>query len=185
MPIYTKTGDKGTTALFGGKRVLKSHAQISAYGAVDELSSFLGLLIVKLSNKKEVGLVTSIQHDLYEVMSILAGSDRPIEQLSQQIHIFEQTIDATEAKLPKLTQFILPQGGEISSLYHIVRTICRRAERDMVEYFHSIAIDIEMEVEVHEIRMTLMQYMNRLSDLFFILARKHAKEDVGTKGKLL
>lgn len=166
MPIYTKTGDKGTTAVFGGRRISKSDLQIEAYGSVDELSSFIGLIIAKLKDAQEISLLTSIQKSLYDVMSFLAGAPVDIKYLDKNTKKIEQEIDKIARRLPKLHRFILPQGTELTALYHVVRSVCRRCERNVVEYGH-------MSKEV-------IKYLNRLSDLFFTLARKHTKQEVVT-----
>ena len=154
MSIYTKTGDSGTTSLFGGKRVKKSDCQIAAYGAVDELTSYFGLVEAKRIDGKEKKFITMIQNDLYQIMAYLAGYP---------------TLDTQ-----KLTSFILPQGGETSALFHVTRTICRRAEREVIKLYPK---------KLHVTRYTLqvIQYLNRLSDLLFMLARKHSLQEKKAK----
>ncbi len=169
MPIYTKTGDRGETSLFGGKRLSKADIQIEAYGTIDELTSFLGMITVKIKSKKEGEFFTAIQKDLYQIMGVLAGANSPIESLSERITLFEQTIDSLEKKLPKLHNFILPGGTELSAWFHIVRTICRRAER--------ITVALQSTNKMDDTNMLLIiQYMNRLSDLLFTFARFYNKE---------
>lgn len=165
MKIYTKTGDDGTTSVFGGRRLSKSDPQVEAYGTIDELSSFIGLLIEKVSpaDKK---FITDIQNKLYSIMSLLSGTPLKNTSLQEGVKTIEKRIDEIETKLPKLTQFILPQGGEISSLAHVARTISRRAERE--------AVKIKAPSEV-------LQYLNRLSDFFFVLARFYSKKEVLTR----
>jgi len=167
MSIYTKTGDKGTTSLFSGKRTLKSSLQIEAYGSVDELSSFIGLVTSKLKDKTDKEFLLMVQKDLYQIMAVLSEAKTDLKVAKEHIKIFEQCIDKTQSKLPKLTRFILPQGNEMSSWFHILRTICRRAERNVVRYF-----------EAFNVRrlMLIIKYLNRLSDLFFIMARKYSQE---------
>ena len=169
MSIYTKTGDAGTTAVFGGARVSKSDLQIEAYGCTDELSSLLGLLIAKNPSKEEIKLLTSIQRSLWQVMSHLAGASVDLSVLEQEVKKFEQIIDKITLELPELHSFILPQGGEITSLYHIARTTARRAERAVVAYFRNLKLETRNSKEV-------LKYLNRMSDLFFTLARKHGKD---------
>lgn len=169
MPIYTKTGDKGTTSLFGGKRLSKADIQIEAYGTIDELTSFLGMIIVKIKSKKEREFFTTTQNDLYQIMGVLAGANSPIESLSERITLFEQTIDSLEIKLPKLNRFILPGGTELSAWFHIVRTICRRAERNVV------ALQQTKKIDEKKILLSI-QYLNRLSDLMFTYARWYNRE---------
>lgn len=161
MAIYTKTGDDGTTALYGGKRLLKSNLQVEAYGSIDELTSFIGLVINKLINKKDKLFLISLQKDLYQIMAILSGAKiNPQFLFEKKILSFENKIDELEKKLPKLTKFILPGGTEISSWFHILRVICRRAERNVVRFNNNIII---------------VKYLNRLSDFLFIMARNYGK----------
>lgn len=164
MPIYTRTGDDGTTALFGGRRLLKSDLQIEAYGGLDELSAYLGLLISKTKNKDDKELFTFIQKDLYQIMGYLAGAKINLDYLAKEVIKFEKIIDTLELKLPKLTQFILPQGTELSVHAHVSRTICRRAERGVVRYDNSLKI--------------IIRYLNRLSDLLFTFARTYNANEV-------
>ena len=161
MPIYTKTGDSGETSLFGGKRVKKYDKQIEAYGSVDELSSHIGLVISRLKDKRHIELLTLIQKDLYIMMATLSGAKTELKDLKKHITIFEKDIDLIDKKLGKLTRFILPQGGEVASLFHIARTVCRRAERDVVRFSNNGII---------------VKYFNRLSDLLFMMARWYGRE---------
>lgn len=170
MPIYTKTGDTGETSLFGGKRLSKADIQIEAYGTIDELTSFLGMIIVKIKSKKDQEFLTIIQKDLYQIMGVLAGANSPIESISERITLFEQTIDKLEGKLPKLHRFILPGGTELSAWLHIVRTICRRAERNIV------ALQSTKKMNAETLLLSI-QYLNRLSDLLFTYARWYNKEN--------
>lgn len=165
--IYTKTGDFGSTTLFGGKRILKSNIKVEAYGAIDELNSFIGLLTSKNISKEDKELLTNIQKDLYQIMNILSGIKNNLPILNNNISNIEQYIDKTEEKLPKLNHFILPQGTEICSWFHILRTVCRRAEREVVKYFKQTKTK----------NLEIMKYLNRLSDLFFIMARKYNKKE--------
>lgn len=162
MKIYTKTGDNGTTSLFGGQRVLKSDLQVMAYGSVDELSSFIGLLIEKVS-VSDKQFLTNVQDNLYVIMSLLSGAPEQNNTLEKNVIEIEKRIDEIEKSLPKLTLFILPQGSEASALAHIARAVCRRAEREVVRSFDKIQI---------------LQYLNRLSDFLFVLARFYNKKEV-------
>ncbi|NTU46903.1 cob(I)yrinic acid a,c-diamide adenosyltransferase [Candidatus Roizmanbacteria bacterium] len=171
MSIYTKKGDTGTTSLFGGVSIEKDDIQVEAYGSLDELSSFIGLAIAKLTKKEDIRLLTNIQSSLYEIMSVLAGYNKPIESLAVQVKQFEQFIDTAEFNLPELTHFILPQGGEISSLFHVIRTLTRKSERKVVSLFHT------KKVATEDKAAGIMQYLNRLSDLFFILARTYEEKE--------
>ena len=171
MSIYTRTGDKGTTSLFGGKRISKSSAQVEAYGTLDEFSSWLGFIVAKFDDEKDVELLSSIQNDLHKVMSVLSGNTKlSLEKLPAQTLEHEKYIDSLDKKLSKLTSFILPQGGEIASRIHIARTVCRRAERQLTSLFLENESGI---TEQHQ--LIISRYINRLSDLFFMLARKYAE----------
>lgn len=173
MKIYTRTGDDGTTALFGGKRLLKSDFQIEAYGGLDELSAYLGLLIEKNKNKEDKELFTFVQKDLYQIMGYLAGAKINLDYLAKEVIKFEKIIDTLESKLPKLTQFILPQGTELSVHTHVARTVCRRAERSVVKYMGSKKLStINFQL------LTIVRYLNRLSDLLFTFARIYNANEV-------
>lgn len=189
MSIYTKTGDKGTTSLFGGKRISKSSAQVETYGTLDEFSSWLGFVIAKLVDGKDIELLSSIQNDLHKVMAVLARGVVPtsnrldkklrttqhykeisLKELDIQTLEHEKYIDALDKKLPKLTSFILPQGGETASRIHIARTVCRRAERQLTSLF------LEKDSGITETnQLIISRYINRLSDFLFMLARKYAE----------
>lgn len=159
MSIYTRTGDTGTTGLYGGKRISKADCQIETYGSIDELTSYIGLVVVKLKNKKDANFLIGIQKDLYQIMGFLSGAKTDLLYLENQVAVFEKTIDEIEKKLPKLNKFILPGGNELSALFHVLRVLCRKAERRNIGQ-----------------QLTIIKYLNRLSDLFFILARKYGKE---------
>lgn len=166
MSIYTRTGDEGMTSLYGGSRVAKTNKHIEACGSIDELSSFIGVVLRETTNKKEVAFLTSIQRDLYDVMAVLSGAGNvDVSSLSGQITIFEKYIDRLESSLPKLSRFILPQGTRLSVWYHVVRTVCRRAER------YTSALKKGRSTIPQESLSVCIAYLNRLSDLFFILAR--------------
>ena len=182
MPkIYTKTGDKGETSLFGGKRVPKFDIAVAAVGDIDELNSFIGYLSAILPSEKETVFLTEIQTNLYQVMSLLSGYDFDHNNLKKQVINFEKRIDEIEKDLPKLTTFILPQGGEVAASFQICRAVCRRAERSVVELFSQASRYKQAEMD------TVGEYLNRLSDLFFVLARKYHRdvEIVVARGKKL
>lgn len=162
MPIYTKTGDKGITSLFGGKRVSKSDVQIEAYGSIDELSSFVGLVVNILKRKSDKEFLVNLQKDFYKIMASLSGAKIDLVFLEKKIFDFEEQINNLDKKLPKLKRFILPGGSEISSWFHILRAICRRAERKVIKY--------------NQKELRIIKYLNRLSDLFFTLARYYNRE---------
>lgn len=168
MKIYTRTGDTGTTALFGGDRVSKSHPRIDAYGTVDETNSFIGLARAVLSTQEgDEGLVktlTRIQEDLFVLGADLAtplGSRAQVPRISEQhVLALEADIDAYDATVPSLKHFILPGGTQAASLLHVARTVCRRTERLAVE-----------SLETETLNDQAVVYLNRLSDLLFVLAR--------------
>ncbi len=161
MAIYTRTGDKGKTSLFDGKKVLKSDKKVETYGTVDELNSSIGLAIafIKVSSiNKEL---KEIQNDLLEIGSSLAVSyTLPVDQLAKRPEQFEILIDRLTNQMPSLNQFILPGGGKGGAQLHIARTVARRAERRIV--------DLAQKEEVDPI---IIIYLNRLSDLLFTMAR--------------
>lgn len=177
MKIYTKTGDNGTTALFGGTRVPKHHIRIESYGTVDELNSWLGLIRdqqISESSKKEL---MEIQDKLFTVGAVLAtdpekavlknGKERlNIPKINHlDIEFLEKAIDTMDASLPQMTHFILPGGHTTVSYCHIARTVCRRAER-MATLLH----------QNEPFDESVLSYMNRLSDYLFVLARKLSKD---------
>lgn len=169
MSIYTKTGDEGVTSLVGGERVLKDDPRVAAYGAVDELSSVIGLLITYCSKKDDVLFLQKIQRDLFIIGGFLATdlkSASPRQGLlikEDIVHSIETEIDRLEASLPRLQSFILPGGCRAACLSHVCRTICRRAERDIVRF---------MRQNEESMDNMLLRYVNRLSDYLFLLARK-------------
>jgi cob(I)alamin adenosyltransferase len=174
MKIYTRTGDKGKTGLIGGTRVLKSDGRISTYGQVDELNANVGLAI-SILNKKAVqkvfmdiiGMLSSIQNDLFILGSDLADPDYPPSPQSktprvtqQMISDIERSIDKLETELQPISFFILPGGTSESSILHVCRSVARRAEVSLVAV-----------ATTQPINEKIMAYLNRLSDLFFVLAR--------------
>jgi cob(I)alamin adenosyltransferase len=170
MKIYTKTGDKGTTALFGGKRVSKADLRIDAYGTVDELNSFLGLVRDQEVNLKRKDIIVEIQNTLFVVGSNLAvepGNTKvKVPAISESdVALLEQAIDGMENELPPLKFFVLPGGHQAVSFCHVARTVCRRAER--------IAIALSDQEGVEP---AIIKYLNRLSDYLFVLSRKMALE---------
>jgi cob(I)alamin adenosyltransferase len=162
--IYTKTGDRGETALFGGRRVPKSHLRVESYGTVDELNAFLGLLRDNLSDTHLRQVLSQVQHRLFTVGAHLASDPKkhpPTPDLvPEDITLLEHEIDAMEAVLAPLRHFILPGGHPTVSHCHVCRTVCRRAERLVV------ALDSKDPVDP-----LALQYLNRLSDYFFVLGR--------------
>ncbi len=173
MSIYTKTGDKGTTSLYGGKRTEKSSLQVEAYGTMDECSSWLGFVLAKLVDRKDIALLTAIQNDFHKIMSVLSDNAKlDLGFLPDKTQEHEKYIDALDKKLPPLRSFILPQGGETASRFHIARTVARRSERALVRLFFEKDSDITEEHQV-----VILKYVNRLSDLLFMLARKYSEKE--------
>lgn len=175
MRIYTKTGDKGETSLFNGKRVPKHHECIEGYGTVDELNSSLGLALSFIKNKEIQKIVTAIQEALFRLGSDLATPfDDKTSKAQTIIHrmeekdsiILEKWIDTYDAKLPVLKNFILPGGSTAGASLHIARTICRRSERWVSQL-----------TQQGKANPQCLIYMNRLSDFLFVLARYVNQED--------
>ncbi len=162
MAIYTRTGDDGTTGLFGGKRVLKCEELVDVYGSIDELNSWIGLV-----RTQEVGLKTqdksffqTIQEDLFTIGSTLAGWKGDLTDIGKRVGEMEKQIDEWEKELPDLTNFILPGGSTDAARVHVARSICRRVERQ------AVALKQKKEIDP-----AIIKYLNRLSDLLFTLAR--------------
>lgn len=163
MKIYTRGGDQGETSLLGGGRVRKDDERIEAYGTVDELNSFLGLARVSWSAGPLDSQLTTIQHELFEIGAHLAASSADSRFAGVppgRITELEEAIDQMERELAPLKNFILPGGSAAAAHLHIVRTVCRRAERLIV------ALD-----DGTEAMTSTLSYMNRLSDYFFVAAR--------------
>ncbi len=167
MKIYTKTGDKGQTSLVGGVRISKTHPRLEAYGTIDELNSFIGLLVEELTELRDLEVLDTIQSLLFSVGSYLATypamsgeKDRSCLD-ANDILLLENEIDRMDAILPRLKNFILPGGCKSAALSHICRTIARRSERNIYHINES-----------EEIEDNILIFINRLSDYFFILARK-------------
>lgn len=170
--VYTKTGDKGTTALVGGMRVPKSHVRLDAYGTIDELNSFLGLLICEIKEEDILKILSFIQHKLFTVGSYLATETEAISPKAasiiteENISLLEKEMDRMDNELPPLRQFVLPGGSEAASRAHICRTIARRAERCI----YKVKDDYPVEDNI-------LKFVNRLSDYFFILARRECNKN--------
>lgn len=202
MPIYTRTGDAGMTGLFGGRRISKADCQVETYGSIDELTSYIGLVVVKLKNipvvarfaknklknertngytrsnfnyegyKKDANFLIEIQRDLYQIMSFLSNAKIDLSFLEKKVKEFENKIDSIESKIPKLNKFIIPGGNEISSLFQILRVLCRKAERRNIDFFNNPSTSLRTNQQ-----LTIVKYLNRLSDLFFDFARKYGKNN--------
>ena len=163
MKIYTKTGDEGKTSLFDNSRVWKSNERIISYGAIDELNSALGIVVSMDLDHQIKEIIFRIQNDLFVVGSDLANpemSNTKIRATENMVQLLENDIDVFESELSELTNFILPGGTLMSSILHLSRTIARRAET------HVIALS-----QKEEINKIAVMYLNRLSDLLFVLAR--------------
>ncbi len=175
MKIYTKTGDKGETALYGGTRVSKASARVESYGTIDELNAFIGLAKSEISDENIIAQLKKIQFDLFTVGSESAtpvdklflanGKPRlPLVISEKDIEELEKWMDEMEEQLEPLQFFILPCGGKAATSLHVARTVCRRAERALV-----------FLNETEEVRPELIKYLNRLSDYLFVLARYVSK----------
>ncbi len=163
MKIYTKTGDDGTTGLQGGRRISKSNIRIQAYGAVDEINASIGLILSSKIDEDLEKLLRNIQRDLFVVGSDLSNPDLSSNEnrvTSEMVENIEKNIDRLEGWLTPITNFILPGGHEIASLIHVSRTITRRAETQVILLDESGMINEECK-----------KYLNRLSDLLFVMAR--------------
>ena len=165
--LYTRTGDLGQTALFGGGRVPKDHLRVEAYGGVDELNSALGVAVSFLRQRRIIAALQSVQNELFNVGSELASESGPRAEKGRlfldperKVAELERLIDEYDAKVPPLRTFILPSGSQAGALLHLARGVCRRAERAVVR------LSREEEVNPH-----VLTYLNRLSDLLFVLAR--------------
>ena len=170
MKIYTKTGDQGTTALFGGKRVSKADLRIETYGTVDELNSWIGLLRDQEVNAIRKDFLITLQDRLFTIGSILAtepGNTKvKIPALTaEDIQALEKSIDEMDSLLPPMKSFILPGGHPSVSYCHITRTVCRRSERLVIALHNQESVD-----------PLVIQYLNRLSDYLFVLSRKVSLE---------
>jgi cob(I)alamin adenosyltransferase len=170
MKIYTKSGDKGRTSLATGKRVSKSDLRLEAYGTADELNSYVGWLrskVLELSGSWVVGVDSQLvwlQNRLFDLGAILAGSDMPLA--SGSVARLESWIDEMQDELPELRAFILPGGSEVVSMCHVCRTVVRRLERSMVVWH---------EESGENVAESVWEFVNRLSDYCFVLARFIAK----------
>lgn len=165
--VYTKGGDKGTTSLIGGVRVKKTNSRIEAYGTVDELSANLGVLASFMKDGPDKDFIYGIQRNLFTICSYLA-TDKTQTPLAPsytldpaEVTVVEEEIDAISSSIPAQTAFILPGGSHEAAFAHVCRTVCRRAERR-----------IFFLAETTEISCHVLEYMNRLSDYLFVLARK-------------
>jgi cob(I)alamin adenosyltransferase len=173
--IYTRTGDGGVTSLGDGARVPKDHPRVCAYGGVDELNAVLGLLLSLRPEPPEADLLRGVQNDLFDVGADLCVPRPPDEAPGARLRVrpeqatrLEAAIDRLNAGLAPLTSFVLPGGAPAAAWCHLARTVCRRAERDMVALSHAEPVNPDAIV-----------YLNRLSDLLFVLARVYNKGEGG------
>ena len=170
MKIYTKTGDKGQTSLVGGTRVSKTELRIEAYGTVDELNSYVGLVRDQAVNIDRKELLKEIQDRLFTIGSILASEPEQTKKRIPDLHesdieLLENAMDEMDTYLEPMRFFILPGGNQAISFGHVARTVCRRAER--------VVLRLSLESEVNGL---VIRYLNRLSDYLFVLCRMMAKD---------
>ncbi|MCX6307738.1 MAG: cob(I)yrinic acid a,c-diamide adenosyltransferase [Bacteroidia bacterium] len=172
MTIYTKTGDKGLSGLIGGTRVSKNDIRLEAYGTIDELNSFLGLLLAENLDSLDDAFNRNIQHRLFKIGSYLATDQKTTTLIfaepitKETLSEIEAEIDRIVSGLPELNRFIIPGGNRKAGLCHVCRTICRRAER--------CTVTVSEHFQVHP---NIITYLNRLSDYFFVLGRKCCLSD--------
>lgn len=175
--LYTRTGDKGMTSLVDGSRIKKNSIRIEAYGTIDELNSFIGVLIAsKPLTEVDCALLTEIQSRLFDIGSYLAAgnkemSDRLLPQLEGSLQNIENTIDLYDSEVPELRSFILPQGTSSAAAAHVARAVARRAERCILNFNDELHANAESDTALTEVHESILQYINRLSDYLFILSR--------------
>ncbi len=169
MKIYTKKGDQGTTSLFGGANIGKNSLRIKAYGTVDELNSILGIVLTYSLSDRGEEILKELQNQLFVLgadLATLPSKKTKIDRIgTKEIQQLEEWIDELDDQLPKLTAFILPGGAPAGATLHQARTVCRRAER------HAVALKLENPVSDE-----IIIYLNRLSDLLFVMARFENRE---------
>ena len=173
MKIYTQTGDDGTTSLLGGTRVSKYDNRIAAYGTLDELNSFIGLIRDQDIDNYTRNILIEIQDRIFTAESLLAvDPEKKVKKLPQlyekDIELLESEIDKMNTYLPPITTFILPGGHPVVSMCHVARTICRRGERITIKLIDEQPKTIQGEI--------VIKYLNRLSDFLFVLSRKFTKD---------
>ncbi len=168
--IYTKTGDKGTTSLIGGTRLPKDHIKIEAYGSVDELNAWIGVLADAPENKERNAFLKEIQDRLFTIGAELASepeqNKKKLPELFEtDIEILEKEMDVYNETVPTLRAFVLPGGHPLVSFAHVARTVCRRSERQVIRLSHE-----------EDVNPLIIKYLNRLSDYLFVLSRKITEE---------
>ena len=172
MKIYTKTGDDGTTGLIGGSRVKKYDLRLEAYGTIDELNAAIGVIRSSKLPDNVVGILNKIQNKLFNIGSLLASDEKGeaftsnLAITEENIKDLEHAIDEYQEQLPELTHFVLPGGNFSSAQCHVARTVCRRAERRILEF-----------AEHSKVHNEILIYINRLSDFLFVLSRKLAYDN--------
>lgn len=170
--IYTKTGDKGTTALVGGTRVPKAHIRLEAYGTIDELNSLVGFLLCTITDAIDRETLIYIQHRLFTVGSYLATETEAIPPKAasiiadEDIKRLEDMMDQIDSELPKINRFVLPGGTESAARANLCRTVCRRAERCIYNVKEQYPVD-----------NNILMFVNRLSDYFFLFGRKECNKE--------
>jgi cob(I)alamin adenosyltransferase len=168
--IYTKTGDKGTTSLIGGTRLSKDHIKIEAYGSVDELNAWIGVLADAPENKERNAMLKEIQDRLFTIGAELASEPEQNkkklpELFESDIVVLEKEMDSYNEVIPTLRAFVLPGGHPLVSFAHVARTVCRRSERQVIALSHN-----------EDVNPLIIKYLNRLSDYLFVLSRKITQE---------
>lgn len=171
MKVYTRTGDQGNTSLIGGTRVPKNSVRLEAYGSVDELNGYIGMIRSLVANDEIAKELADIQMRLFDVGGNLATDPQaqtqkvPVGVDESDVEVLEKAIDRMDAEVPPSRSFVLPGGNETVAFCHIARTVCRRAERRVLDLNGETAVDVQV-----------MKYINRLSDYLFMLSRKLAHD---------
>ncbi|MDD4921838.1 MAG: cob(I)yrinic acid a,c-diamide adenosyltransferase [Bacteroidales bacterium] len=172
MKIYTKTGDNGSSGLIGGTRVSKDDIRLDAYGSIDELNAFMSVLLTEDLEQNDHDFLRNLQHQLFKIGSYLA-TDQSATELKfpepvteEMLQTIESEIDNITSILPEIHQFIIPGGNRTASLCHVCRTVCRRAERQVIK-----------ASKLYNVDNKIISYINRLSDYYFILGRKCCIKD--------
>jgi cob(I)alamin adenosyltransferase len=170
LKIYTKTGDNGSTSLMGGTRLPKDHIKIEAFGSVDELNAWIGMLTEVSGNESRKSFLKEIQDRLFTIGSTLASEEeynksKLPELYESDIEVLEKAMDEYNEEIPPLRSFVLPGGHILVSQTHVARTVCRRAERQVIKLSHE-----------EEVEPIIIKYLNRLSDYLFVLSRKITQE---------
>lgn len=171
MSIYTRTGDTGSTSLFGGKRVLKCEELVDVYGSIDELNSWIGRIASEIASTDVQQFLSAIQSDLFMIGSHLAGWKAALTPLCERVKEMEARIDLLEKNLPALHAFVLPGGTPLASEVHLARAVCRRVERQTVALGQRKSSSAGASTGGKKVDPRILTYLNRLSDLLFMLAR--------------